>query len=252
MITKALILAAGVGRRLSTQGNAAPKCLLEFGGQSLLERHLRILRNAGIHEIVVGVGYQADRIQQTISRLGAQDYTRTVYNPHFDRGSVVTLWALAAELAKADGVLLMDADVLFDHRMIARLLDAHSANCFLLDREFEPGDEPIKLCAQQDRLVEFRKTITPDLDYDLIGESVGFFRFGSGLAKRLATATERYFNAGLHQEHYEEAIRDLLLETPDDFGFEDVTGVPWIEIDFTEDVTRAEREIFPQLIPLDE
>ena len=52
---------------------------------------------------------------------------------------------------------------------------------------------------------------------------------------------------GRYEEPYEEAIRDLLLETPDAFGYEDITGLPWIEIDFPEDIQRAQNEILPQL-----
>jgi choline kinase len=116
-----------------------------------------------------------------------------------------------------------------------------------LDRDFEPGDEPVKLCVQNGQLVEFRKQVAADLTYDFAGESVGFFRFESAFARRLATRTEYYVAAGRHEEPYEEAIRDLLLETPSAFGYEDITGLPWIEIDFPEDMKRAENEILPLL-----
>jgi choline kinase len=76
---------------------------------------------------------------------------------------------------------------------------------------------------------------------------VGFFRFSARAAAELAGRTEGYIYEGRAEAPYEEAIRDLLLANPDDFGFEDITGVPWIEIDFPEDLRRAEEEVLPVL-----
>ena len=141
----------------------------------------------------------------------------------------------------------MDADVLYDRRIIERLVKTDIPNCFLLDRDFEPGEEPVKLCVRDGYLVEFRKQVALDLVYDFSGESVGFFRFESAIARRLATRTEQYVADGLDEKSLEEAIRDLLLETPEAFGYEDITGLPWIEIDFPEDIKRAQNEVLAQL-----
>ena len=141
----------------------------------------------------------------------------------------------------------MDADVLYDRLMIEKLVNTNIKNCFLLDRDFEQGDEPVKLCVRENLLVEFRKKLAPDLTYDFAGESVGFFRFDRTFGERLAQATEEYVMNQKRDQPYEEVIRDLLLETPEQFSYEDVTGIPWIEIDFPEDILRAEKEILPKL-----
>lgn len=239
---KALMLAAGLGVRLGAAGDR-PKCLLEFGGQTLLERHIGILRRAGVSELVLGVGFQAERIDSTLEAIAGDLSVRTVFNPDFQQGSMVTLWTMRDELD--DDLFLMDADVLYDDRIMRRLCTSHHHNVFLLDREFEPGDEPVKLCMRSGRFVEFRKKV--EVDFDLCGESVGFFRFRGDMAERLADATDRYVRAGAVLQPYEEAIRDLLLADPHEFGYEDVTGLPWIEIDFPEDVLRARDEILPRL-----
>ncbi|MFN6486116.1 MULTISPECIES: phosphocholine cytidylyltransferase family protein [unclassified Nostoc] len=244
---KAIILAAGVGRRLGKDGQIQPKCLLKFNGKSLLERHFNNLRHYQIDEIVIAVGYQAQRIQDEIKTLGAENWVSTVYNPDYTKGSVISLWTVGQHLAAGDDILLMDADVLCDRRIIERLVKTNIPNSFLLDRDFEPGDEPVKLCVRDNYLVEFRKQVALGLNYDLIGESVGFFRFGSAVAQRLATRTEKYVADGQNNEPYEEVIRDLLLETPEVFSYEDITGLPWVEIDFPQDIQRAQNEILPQI-----
>ena len=68
---------------------------------------------------------------------------------------------------------------------------------------------------------------------------MGFFRFDAAVAARLASQAQKYVENGRTDEPYEEAIRDLLRETPGLFQFEDITGLPWIEIDFPADVERA-------------
>ena len=244
---KAIILAAGVGRRLGKDGQIQPKCLLKFNGKSLLERHLHYLRHYQIDEVVIAVGYQRQRIQDELKALGAGNWVSTVYNPEYTKGSVISLWSLRQQLVAGDDILLMDADVLYDRRIIERLVKTNIPNCFLLDRDFEPGDEPVKLCVRDNYLVEFRKQLALGLVYDLMGESVGFFRFGSAAAHRLATRIEQYVADGMDEEPYEEVIRDVLLETPEIFGYEDITGLPWIEIDFPQDIQRAQNEILPQI-----
>lgn len=246
---RALILAAGRGKRLANNSNR-PKCLLEFAGQSLLARHLRILAYLGVQEIAIAVGYQAKQVEQALAGLKHTPCPQTVYNSDFNQGSVVSLWTLRQQLCAGGEILLMDADVLYDYRLLQRLVQSPQADCFLLDRHFEPGEEPVKLCLRQGLAVEFRKQISDNLIYDTVGESVGFFRFSEAIARRLAFRCQQYIEQSRPEAPHEEALRDILLETPERFGVEDITGLPWIEIDFPDDIHRAEQAILPQLQPL--
>ncbi len=246
---RALILAAGRGKRLANH-DSSPKCLLEFGGQSLLARYLRVLSYVGVQEIAIVVGYEAEQVKRVLATLGDIPQPQLVYNNAFNEGSVVSLWALRQQLCAGGEILLMDADVLYDYRLLQRLTQSSHSNCFLLDRNFEGGEEPVKLCLRRGLPVEFRKQISDDLGYDTIGESVGFFRLSEAVASRLAARCQHYLEQSYQEAPHEEALRDILLETPAHFGFEDITGLPWIEIDFPEDIKRAKQMILPQLQPL--
>ncbi|MCG3202646.1 MAG: hypothetical protein NFCOHLIN_02531 [Gammaproteobacteria bacterium] len=243
---RAIILAAGHGRRLAAV-HRGPKSLLEFGGRTLLRRHLENLTSRGIDHVAVCVGYEAGRLREEIESSGHAARVSTVLNPAFREGSVVSLWTMRHYLDAGGDVLLMDADVLYHPALLDRLRHTARSNCFLFDRDFEPGPEPVKLCVRAGTLVEFRKQLAEGLQYDLAGESVGFFRFGEDMARRLARKTEEYVGSGRRAEPYEEAIRDLLLERPAEFDYEDITGTPWIEIDFPEDIERATTTILPHL-----
>ena len=226
-----------------------PKVLIRFGGKTLLQRHLEALQACGIREVVMAVGYRAHLIAGELAHLDAAASVRTVFNEDYEQGSIVSLWRLCPELTRGGDLLLMDADVLYDSRLLQRLLASPHANCFLLDRDYEPGDEPVKLCVHQGRLVEFRKHLAGDLQYDLCGESIGFFRLSEAAARRLADTVDGYIRQSLREAPYEEALRDLLLESADGFfGYEDITGLPWVEIDFPQDVHRAAQEIEPRLM----
>jgi choline kinase len=240
---KCIILAAGLGRRL---GQDLPKCLLKFNGKTLLERHIDNLRAGGIDEILIVVGYEAQAICDEIKVLGA-DQVSTVYNPDYEQGSVLSLWHAREYLGCGQDMLLMDGDVMYHPHILERLVKTDVPNCFLLDRDFEMGEEPVKLCVREGVLVEFRKQLAADLTYDFAGESVGFFKFNSGLARSLAACTEEYITTGRRTEPYEEAIRDLLLESPTVFGYEDITGLAWVEIDFPQDIQRAQTQILPKI-----
>ena len=249
---RAIILAAGRGLRLQQADERQyPKCLLQFGGMSLLERHLRMLRNAGVEDIVLALGFRHDRVEAELDRLHWQPRPEIIVNPRFDLGSVLTVHTVAAALTRGGDVLLMDADVLYDERIAGALVaGAGPVNRVLIDRDFEAGDEPVKLCLSAGVPVELRKQLAADLQYDTIGESVGFFRFDETGARRLAALVAGYVERDCAHMPHEEAVRDLLRERSQIFDVADVTGAPWIEIDFPVDVLRAAHEVLPQLQPL--
>jgi choline kinase len=246
---RAIILAAGRGLRLQQpEDRQLPKCLLRFGGRSLLERHLRLLRSAGIEDIVLAVGFRRELVEEELRRLDWTPRPEIVGNPRFDLGSVLTVHTVAEAMTRGGDVLLMDADVLYDARILRALTaGSESINRLLIDRDFEAGEEPVKLCVRGGVPIELRKQLAADLEYDTVGESVGFFRFNETGARRLAALVAGYVERDSSHLPHEEAVRDLILERSQVFELADVTGAPWIEVDFSEDVTRAEREILPEL-----
>ena len=244
---RAIILAAGRGSRLQ-QDREMPKCLLRFGGMTLLERHLRMLRALEVTEVVLALGFRDDLVSEELDRLGWMPRPQVVLNTRFELGSVLTVHTVAEPMTRGGDVLLMDADVLYDERIARALIMGTAAvNRLLIDRDFEAGDEPVKVCMQAGVPVELRKQLAPDLKYDDIGESVGFFRFAEPAARRLAAIVAQYVNSDRSHLPHEEAVRDLIREGSQAFEVCNVTGFPWIEIDFPLDVTRADREILPRL-----
>ena len=244
----AIILAAGKGNRLAQSNpDGHPKCLMEFGGRSLLARHLDLLYRLGIRQTDLVIGYEADQIIEHVATLASRPDIAFHFNPRYEKGSVLSLWAAQETLTSGRPVIVMDADVLYHPGILQRLVETKTENCYLLDRDFAAGDEPVKIAIHDGLMVEFRKQLPPGLVYEQIGESVGFFRFGPACAATIAQECARFATEGLSDAPHEEALRNVLLADPGAFGYEDVTGLPWIEIDFPEDVVLATEDVLPAI-----
>jgi choline kinase len=247
-MTRVAMPAAGMGRRLGREPQE-PKALLRFDGESLLARHLRILRHFGLERLDMAVGFRAEAIEGELRRLGAGDRVRRCYNPHYAEGSVLSLAALRPAFTAGETVLFMDADVLYDHRLLAPLLHAEVPSAFLMDTAAGIDDEAVKLCLAGGRPVDFGKS--PSVPHDRAGEWIGFARFAPDTAAEIADIAERYVAAGRRDAPYEDVFRDVLrAAAPGRVQAVDIAGLPWIEIDFPQDLKRAEHEVLPRLEPL--
>lgn len=241
------MLAAGRGSRLSGgDGELPPKSLLKFGGKTLLERHIELLRAEGIGGLTLVVGYRAEDLDAEIERLGAGAFVETVHNPDFLEGTIVSLWCARNVLRSGEPVLFMDADVLYHPELLRRLAASPVTDRLLLDQNLEAGDEPVQVRLKQGRVVEFSKGAQTACD--VAGEWPGFLSLTAATAHVVADTLDEFLNAGQRNIPMEDVIREVALNVrAGTFQVEDITGLPWIEIDFPEDLARAEEEILPRL-----
>ena len=244
---KAIILAAGVGRRLAGRTGGGPKCLLAVGGKPLLIRLLEALAAAAVREAVVVVGHGAETVREAIGANQAGMPVRYAFNPDYRKGAILSLWCARDELD--DDVLVMDADVLCGPGLVARLVRSPHANCFLLDGNVTPSGEEQILMARGGRVHDIAKTRDIAADYDTVGESVGFLKIARADAPILRAALEAAIAAGRDGIEHEQVFPELMRRCV--VGYERIDGTPWIEIDFPEDVERAECEVLPRLAGAD-
>jgi choline kinase len=243
---KAIILAAGVARRLAPLTDRTHKCLLEVGGRPLLSRMLMALDAVGIRESILVVGHCADQVREVAGRRVGRMGIRYVENPDYTRGSVLSLYAARAHLG--DPVVVMDADVLFPREFLRRLLAAPAPSAFLIDRGFQDTGEEVKFYTRGERVVALGKKVVPET-WDVIGEGVGFFKCGAEAGPALVPLLERVVTESSGLSEYEDALH--LLVQQHHVGWVDITALPWTEIDFAEDLRRAREEVLAQVVRLD-
>jgi len=237
----AILLAAGVGKRLLGHSRGRPKCLIEIGGRSLLARLLDGLVAAGVPEAIVVTGFGEDAVRAALGSGPGGVGVRYVFNPRYREGAILSLWAAREAL---DGpVLIMDADVLCAPEMIARLVRSSHENCFLLDASVEQTGEEQMLLVRGGRVRHIVRGGAPG--YELAGESVGFLKLSAEAARLLRQLLARRIAAGHDGIEHEEAYPELLERV--EVGFERVDGMPWTEIDFPEDIAHADARVLPRI-----
>src|SRR5690606_692990 len=244
---QAFLYVAGVGNRLGSELSREPQVLLELGGKSLLERHVQMLAALAIDRLVIVTGYRRESIAKATRPLSDRFGVKIVEvtNPDFREGSLLSLHASIPEMRSCEGpLLLMDGDVLYPQAMLARLLEASAPTALLVDRDWsDADDDPVLVPLRSGAPFELRKGWKGEAD--AVGESIGFFKIGTDDVPILIDETTSRVQAGRRSEPYEEVLRAMVLAGR--FAAEDVTGMPWIEIDFPEDVERARSVILPQL-----
>ncbi len=225
----AVLLAAGRGRRL---GIEHPKVLLEFAGRTLLDRHLDNL--AGIEggiETVVVTGFRAELI----------DVPQSIANPRYERGSVLSLAvALDALAARGEDLLVMDADVLYEPSILRDV--AALERGFAIDTRVTPGGEEMIAGVRDGKVRALRRGRLQG--FDLVGESVGFTKLDAASLPALRAIVAAVEAADADSD-YEDALDRFAGEHGADYVL--VGDRPWIEIDFPEDIQRAEREVLPRI-----
>jgi choline kinase len=234
---KAIILAAGKGTRLDGAA-VKPKCLVEIGGITLLQRQIESLKNADIKRIVVVVGFGADSIREECS----SDITFVENIQFAETSSLYSLWLAREHLA--GGFVVLNSDVLFHPQLLANLLESsHDDELLLSDTEATPlGDEEMKVKLKEDLVIDISKNMEP-LEAD--GENVGIVKFSAQGAKALVEYMDQLIANGAQKDWAPRAFLEFALNHP--LHALSTGGLPWIEIDFPEDYQRAVTEVYPRI-----
>lgn len=238
---KAVILAAGVGKRLWEVTQHRPKCLIEIGGRSLLRRYLESLASVGIRRADIVVGYKQEMIRAAVQQDSCGLTVKFLVNEQFHRGSISSLWL--ARTALDDDTIVMDADVLFHQEILRRLVSSPSENARLMDETVKQTGEECMVVVAGGRVIALTKTMPEQYDY--AGEGVGFLRVRHADTPRVVSSLRGYIDRGAWDMEYEDALLQYFQDVR--VGYERIGGLPWTEVDFIEDIRKAELEVLPRL-----
>lgn len=243
---EAILYVAGRAHRLGTALTKGHKVLLEFGGKSLLERHVMLLKQVGVQALHVVTGHARELVAGRFAELSARYGLgiSEIHNQDFTEGSVLSMNVSLPVLKRSkDPVLLMDGDVLYDARMLKRLVESRSRSALLIDRNYSTADDdPVLVPVRGGRPFDYVKKWKGLAD--AVGESVGFLKVAvEDLPVLIEDASAR--SARSRSDSLDDVLRMMVQR--DVFGAEEVTGLPWTEIDFPQDMEYAEKVVFPAL-----
>ncbi len=241
----ALILAAGRGRRLIPYTKDLPKCLVAVGGQPILFYQLSALEVLGIKKLVIVTGYEGEKIKEYIGKIVPYFSTRYVVNERYADTNDIYSFVRAEEFCTGD-ILQIDSDVLFSPELLFKLFAASkensaSATCI---KESPCGEEEMKVCVDEKGYVtRLGKDIHPK---DTIGEFMSISLFTSDFMKALFPAMKEMVQVAGPQMYSGDAMNAILSQVP--LLGVDITPYHAIEIDFPEDLLRAEKYILPKIL----
>jgi choline kinase len=229
----AVILAAGVSSRLLPLTETIPKSLLSLDGIPLLRRTLNALQRNRIEDVLIVTGYLRETIERSVGEWNIGIRIQYIFNPLFaSTNNNYSLW-IARGAAAGQDLLLLDADILCDWRIIAALLRSNYQNALLVRRSTHLSEEEIKVeLDAAGRITTISKELDP---HKAVGESVGIEKFSQATAARLFATLDRRKH---RDEFYEASFQDMIQQGTEIYAVE---SGPYtcMEIDTPDDLRRA-------------
>jgi len=224
-----------MARRLRPLTDTRPKCLLEVGGKTLLERIVDAQLLAGVRRLVVVTGYRADMVRSHLTQRYPALTIHFIDNADYEHNNNIFSLYLAGQVVRGREFLLMDSDILCDPRAVTRV--ARSQESALALNRHELGEEEMKIVVDADnRITEISKTCRIE---DAIGESVGIEKMTASYSEALYCELEQMIEReGLVDVFYERAFERLIAQGHT-FRIVDTTDLFSYELDTPEDFERA-------------
>jgi choline kinase len=232
---KAIILSAGQGSRLGHLVDDRPKCLIDFGGRSLLDRQLDTLAANGVDEAVVVTGFHDELVDAAIAARTGGPSVRTIFNPFYKVADNTGSLFMAREELAGD-CLVWNGDTLVSSALMARVVANRRAGiCVTIDRKDGYDEDDMKVVVAEDgRLRAIGKRISEGVN----GESIGLLAFRGGGAEAFREAIERAMRTSEGTTIWYLRVIHHLAQNGDVWTL-DIAGEEWGEVDFPPDVDAA-------------
>ena len=233
---RAIILAAGAGTRLSPLTNGRPKCLVAFGQQPIIDYQMQALRRAGVTDIVLVVGYEADKIRRYCG-----DRARYIENSDWaTTNSIYSLFLARRELDT--DTFLFNCDIVFDPRVLDRMGGAGQLSTIAVDSAVALQAGEMNVALEGDRVTAIGKDLDPRAAH---AQSVQLVRFDAPGARLVRDEVQRLVEAEARQAFPTSAYGPLIAAGG--LRAAQAGDLPWSEIDSLEDYERAVERVLPAL-----
>lgn len=239
---QAIILAAGMGRRLGDLTKGHTKCMVEVNGQTLIDRAIQQLSKLSLRKLVLVVGYKGKELKEYIGNR-YDDILKIEYieNPIFDRTNNIYSLALAKDILCEDDTLLLESDLIFEDSMLEMLVNHADPNLALVAKYETWMDGTMVRLDQERNIVNFvPKAAFRYEDVDVYYKTVNIYKFSKEFSqKEYVPFLDAYSRVMGNNEYYEQVLRVITMVHNSSLKALDIEDKKWYEIDDIQDLDIA-------------
>jgi choline kinase len=240
---QAIILAAGLAKRLRPLTDNSPKCLLDVCGKNLLHRTMENVIKNGINDFIFVTGYRENMIKDYLNKNFANVNIKFLSNTDYaNNNNSYSLW-MTKEYVK-DCFILLDSDILFDSRIIKKLLTDSNENAAAVNTAVKLDEEQIKVTVDDNnRILRMAKDVPI---HEAIGESIGIEKFSKSFGNEIFKILDRkVLKENNVNEFYEKTFEEIIERNDprNSIYSVDVSEYECVEIDTVEDYHKAQNEL---------
>lgn len=239
---QAIILAAGMGKRLKELTKNNTKCMVKVNGQTLIERLLFCLDKKHLSKIIIVVGYKGQELISYIEELNIQTEIVFINNPIYNKTNNIYSLSLADSHLMAEDTLLFESDLVFDEIIVDKLLSDGRENLAVVDKFESWMDGTCMVLDENDNITDFISGKRIDFsNTDTYYKTVNIYKFSRYFSENIYVPfLEAYRKAMGQNEYYESVIKLIAMLGTNELKAMRLKGEIWYEIDDAQDLDIAE------------
>ena len=240
---QAIILAAGMGRRLGEYTKDNTKCMLPVNGERLIDRTLKILCHQGIKKVVIVIGYKGENLKNYIGdRYSSQLDIEYINNPIYDKTNNIYSLSLAEEKMVEDDTILFESDLIYEEDIVRQLIDNPWPNLALVAKwEYWMDGTVVKIDNENNILDFVSKDMFNFQNVDDYYKTINIYKFSKEFSKeKYLPFLHAYCKAWGNNEYYEQVLKVLTFLSRTDLKALPIHDEKWYEIDDVQDLDIAE------------
>lgn len=239
---QAIILAAGMGKRLGELTRNNTKCMVEVNGVKLIDRVINQLTRLGLERLILVIGYEGKKLQEYIgNRYDGKIRIEYIVNPIYDKTNNIYSLALAKEELCKDDTLLLESDLIFEDSMLDLIVN-HPDRDLALVAKYESWMDGTMVCLDQERnIINFVPKEAFDYQSaDKYYKTVNIYKFSREFSSNCYVPfLDAYCKVMGNNEYYEQVLRVLVLMHHSTLKALPITNEKWYEIDDVQDLDIA-------------
>lgn len=244
---QAIILAAGMGKRLKELTSENTKCMIKVNGITLIERMLSQLDQFGLSKIVIVIGYKGERLRNYIEKLSVKTPIEYVENQDYYKTNNIYSLFLARKYLVQEDTLLLESDLIFETSVLECIINDERNTLALVDKYESWMDGTVVKISSRDQISDFIPG--KKFKFSDIGEyykTVNIYKFSKEFSKtHYVPFLEAYSMALGNNEYYEQVLRVITLLDNPVIKAKKLDGQMWYEIDDIQDLNIAESIFSP-------